>query len=157
GLTSIGGGHTTDQSGYFGSRLCEAEDIVDKEQNVFTLFITEVFRDSKTGQSYAQTGARRLVHLTEDHSKTIDNACTSHFMVEVVTFTSALTYTCEDAIATMAFGDIIDELLNDNGLANTGTTEGTDLTAFHKGTDKVDNFDTSLEDLDVGRLIFQAR
>ncbi|MNZ87656.1 hypothetical protein D3C78_1065200 [compost metagenome] len=52
-LVTYRGRHTSEKSGYFGTRLGKAEYIIDKEQRIATFYITEIFRHSKTGQSYA--------------------------------------------------------------------------------------------------------
>src|SRR5947209_19692993 len=57
----------------------------------------------------------------------------------------------------MTLGDIIDQFLDDDGLAYTCTTKGANFSAFHKGSDQVDNLDAGLENLDVRGLIFQIR
>src|SRR5690606_32142333 len=104
--------------------LCEPEDIVNKEQYVtslaFTITITEVFSNSKTGKGYTCTCPGRLVHLTE-HECTFrvfqqlfvyafgrpfaffhafhevftifDDTRLQHFAKQVVPFTGTLTYT----------------------------------------------------------------
>lgn len=44
--------------------LCESEDVVDEEQHILTLLITEVLGYSQSGQSHSGTGAGGLVHLS---------------------------------------------------------------------------------------------
>lgn len=44
--------------------LCESEDVVDKEQHILTLLITEVLCYSQSSQSHSGTGTRGLVHLS---------------------------------------------------------------------------------------------
>ena len=46
--------------------LGESEDVVDEEQHVLTLLVTEVLGDGETGQGDTGTGARGLVHLAVD-------------------------------------------------------------------------------------------
>ncbi len=55
--------HTTEQCRHFRARLCEAEDVVDKEQHVETL-IAEILSDCQTGKRDAQARSGRLSHLT---------------------------------------------------------------------------------------------
>ena len=78
-------------------------------------------------------------------------------MVEVIAFAGAFTHASKNAVATMTLGDIIDQFLDDNGLAYTRTTECANFSTFHKGTDEVDNLDAGLEDLDGRGLVFQVR
>ncbi len=62
-------------------------------------------------------------------------------MVQVVALAGTFAHACEDAETTMTFGDVIDQLLNNHGLADTGPTEGSNLSTFHKGADQVDHLD----------------
>src|SRR6185437_13615495 len=70
GLVSYGGGHTTQQSRYFGAGLGETEDIVYKEEDITSLSlsvaIAVVFGDGQTAERHAGTGTWGFVHLTED-------------------------------------------------------------------------------------------
>ena len=53
----------------------------------------------------------------------------------------------------MGLCDVVDELLDEHSLADTGTTEETNLAATCVGREQVDNLDTGLEDLSGGRLV----
>src|SRR5579863_1509594 len=77
-------------------------------------------------------------------------------MVEVVAFAGALTHAGENAIATMTFGDIVNQFLNDNGFADASTAECADLATFHEGADEINDFDAGLEDFDARGLVFQG-
>ena len=82
-----------------------------------------------------------------------DNAGLDHFPIKVISLTGALTDAGEDGITAVAFGDVVDEFHNDDGLADASTTEGSDLAAFGEGADEVDDFDAGFEDLGGGVLI----
>ena len=47
----------------------------------------------------------------------------------------------------MCLGDVVDELLNQHSLADTGTTEETNLSTTGVGSKEVDDLDTGLQDL----------
>ena len=53
----------------------------------------------------------------------------------------------------MSLGDVVDKLLNEHSLADTGTTEETNLSTTSVGSDKIDNLDTGDEDLSRGGLV----
>ena len=55
--------------------------------------------------------------------------------------------TAEDGETTVRLGDVVDELLNQHGLADTGTTEETNLSTTSVGSKEIDNLDTGLENL----------
>ena len=47
----------------------------------------------------------------------------------------------------MLLGDVVDQFLNDDGLADAGAAEQTDLAALQKRLDQVDDLDAGLEHL----------
>ena len=73
-LITDGGGHSSEQSGYFRTCLHIAEDVIDKEQNVLILHVAEVFRHGKPRESGSHSGAGRFVHLSEYQSGVFQDA-----------------------------------------------------------------------------------
>ena len=57
----------------------------------------------------------------------------------------------------MLCGNVLDQLLDQDCLTNTGTTEQTDLTTFCIWCKKVDDLDSRLQDLYYRTLIFKCR
>ena len=57
----------------------------------------------------------------------------------------------------MLLGDVVDQFLDEDGLADAGAAEQSDLAALQKGLDEVDNLDAGFEHLGRGRLIFKQR
>ena len=51
----------------------------------------------------------------------------------------------------------VDELLNQHGLSDTGTTKETNFSTAGIGSEQVDDFDTSLKDLSGGWLVNERR
>jgi hypothetical protein len=86
-----------------------------------------------------------------------DDARLDHFPVKVVPLPGPLTHPGEHGVTAVAFGDVVDELHDDDSLADTRTTEGTDLTAFGEGADQVDDLDAGLKDLRRRILIDEGR
>jgi hypothetical protein len=74
-------------------------------------------------------------------------------VVQIVTLTGTLTDTSEDGVTTVGLGDVVDKLLNEHSLADTGTTEETNLSTTGVGGKKIDDLDTSDEDLSRGGLL----
>src|SRR5690606_5926030 len=126
-LVTHGGGHPSQQRGHLGSRLGEAEDVVDEEKDVLTVLIPEVFGHGQTGQSDAEAGPRRFVHLTEDHRRLGDHSGILHFVVQVVSFTGPFTYAGEDGDPSVLLGDVVNQLLDQNGFTDPRTAEQSDL------------------------------
>src|SRR5687768_14989276 len=84
-----------------------------------------------------------------------DNAGLDHFPVQVIALTSTLTHAGEHGVTTVALGDVVDELHDDDRLAHAGTTEGADFTTLGEGADEVDDLDARLENLCGGVLVGQ--
>ena len=74
-------------------------------------------------------------------------------MIKVVPFASPLTHAREHRQTSVLLGDIVDQFHHVHGLADTGTTEETDLAALGKGADQVNHFDAGLKQLHRGRKV----
>jgi hypothetical protein len=66
-------------------------------------------------------------------------------------------HTTEDGETTMSLCNVVDEFLNQHSLANTSSSEQTDLSTTSVGRKKVDNLDTGFQDLGSGRLVNERR
>ena len=149
--------HAAEKRRHFGARLREAEDVVDEEEDVAALRVAEVLGHRQPGEADAQTDAGGLVHLAEDHDGLVDDARFGHLAEEVVAFAGPLADTGEHGIATVLGGDVANELLDDDGLADAGAAEEADLTAALERGDQVDDLDAGLEDLRLGLLLLERR
>jgi hypothetical protein len=74
-------------------------------------------------------------------------------VVQIVTLTGTLAHTSEDGVTTVSLGDVVDELLNEHSLADTGTTEQTNFSTTGVGGEQIDDLDTSDENLSGGGLL----
>ena len=97
-LVTDGGRNTAKKGRHLGTGLREAEDVVNEQQHILTLLITEVLGNSKTGQGDTSTSAWWFVHLSENKSDLgvtleVDDTSLNHFVVKIVTLTSTLTDT----------------------------------------------------------------
>ena len=99
----------------------------------------------KTCQGNTQTRTWRLVHLTEYHRCFGDNAGFLHLMVQVVSFTSTLTYTSEYGNTAVLLCDVVDQFLNHYGFTYTRTAEQTDLTTLCVRSKQVDDFNSCFQ------------
>jgi hypothetical protein len=68
GLVTDGRGDTTKQGRHLGTGLGETENVVNEEQHILSLLVTEVLSDGQTSKSDTGTGSGGLVHLSEDQS-----------------------------------------------------------------------------------------
>ena len=57
----------------------------------------------------------------------------------------------------MPFGNVVDQLHDDDGLADACPSESTDLTPLGEGTDQINDLDSGLQNLGLGVLIDQRR
>jgi hypothetical protein len=148
GLISDSGGDTAEEGRHLRASLGESEDVVDEKEHVLVLLISEVLGNGETGKSNTGTGTWGLVHLTVHKcslgsgAANLDDTRIDHFVVKIVTFTSALTDTGENGETTVSLGDIVNKLHNKHGLADTSTTEKSNLTSLGVWAQKVDNLDT---------------
>ena len=144
-LVAHRGRHAAEQRGDLGTGLREAEDVVDEEQHVLLLHVTEVLRHRQSRQGDAQTRSRRLVHLAEDEGRLVEDTRLFHLVDEVVALTGALADTGEHRHTTVVLRDALDHLLDEDRLADTGTTEEADLSTEHVRREEVDDLDAGLE------------
>ncbi len=87
----------------------------------------------------------------------LDNARLDHFVIKVVSFAGPLADAAENRHAAVAFGDVVDKLLNRNRFAHAGAAEQADFTALGIGAEKVDDLDPGHKLLDLGCLLGKGR
>ena len=161
-------GDAAQQRRHFRARLGEAEDVVDEEQHVLAFLVAEVFGERQPRQPDAGARARRLVHLAVHQRHLgafgdlvvlvqLDHAGVDHLVVEVVALARALAHAGEHRHAAMRLGDVVDQLLDDHGLAHAGAAEQADLAALQVGRQQVDHLDAGDQDLRRGRLFLEGR
>ena len=156
--------HAAEQRRHFGARLREPEDVVDEEQNVLVLGVAEVLGDGEPAQRDAQPGAGWLGHLSVDKGGSrllellhVDDAALLELEPQVVAFARALADAGEHRHAAVLHGDVVNQLLNDDGLADAGAAEQPDLAAAQIRLEQIDDLDAGLEHLQLGRLILERR
>ena len=119
--------------------------------------VAEVLGHGQATQRDALAGSRRLVHLAEHQRGVLENARLFHFEVEIVALAGALTHAAEHRVATVLLGDRVDELHDDDRLADAGATEQTDLSTLGVGREEIDDLDAGLEDLAGAGLLLERR
>merc|ERR1712055_1027887 len=135
-LVTHSGGDTTKQSRHLGTSLCESEDVVNEEQHVLTLLVTEVLSNGQSSQSDTGTGAGGLVHLTVDKGDLgglvlqADDTSLNHLVVQIIALTGPLTHSSEHRVTTMSLGHVVNQLHDQDSLAHTSSTEETNLTSL---------------------------
>ena len=164
GLVTDGAGRAAQQRGDLGAGLRETEDVVNEEQHVLVLLVAEILGDGQAGEGHAEAGAGRLVHLAIDQRDLgfaqvllLDDVGLGHFVVEVVALAGALADAGEHRDAAVELGDVVDQLHDDDGLADPGAAEGADLAALQERADEIDDLDAGGQDLGRGGLVDQRR
>jgi len=137
-LITHGARHTAEERGHFRTGLREAEDVVDEDEHVRVFLIAEILGDRQTREADAQTRIRRLVHLAVDQRAGVDDARLLHFQIEIVPFARALAHAAEHGLTAVSLRDVVDQLHDDDGLADAGAAEETDLSALHERRDEVE-------------------
>jgi len=148
GLISDSGGNTSKKGGHLGASLSETEDVVNEKEHILVLFISEVLGNGEAGETDTGSGTWGLVHLSVDKGSLgagairLDDTRLDHFVVEIVSLTSTLADTSEHGETTMKFSDVVNQLHDEHGLADTSTTEKSNLSSLGVGSQKVDNLNT---------------
>merc|ERR1712112_817542 len=152
GLVTDSGGDTTEQGRHLRTSLGEPEDVVDEEQHVLTLLVTEVLSNSQSGEGNTGTGARGLVHLSV-HQGDLgglvlerDDTTLNHLVVQIVALPGPLTDTGEHGETTVSLGNVVNQLHDKHSLADSGATEETNFTSLTVGGEQIDDLDTGDED-----------
>ena len=156
-------GDAAEQRRDFRTRLGEAEDVVDEQQHVLAL-VAEMLGDGDAGRPtrIRAPGGSFIWPNTSAHfdftfeSGLCGSALTfefDEFVIEVIAFARALADACENRIAAMGLGDVVDQLLDEHRLADARAAEQADLAALGVGREQVDDLDAGDEDLGFRRLI----
>ncbi len=156
--------HAAQERRDFRPGLGEAEDVVDEEEHVLLLGVAEVLGDRQAAERDAQARAWRFRHLSVDERRAgllevlhVDDAALLKLEPEVVALAGALPDAGEHRHAAVLHGDVVDQLLDDDRLADARAAEQADLAAAQVGLEQVDDLDARLEHLQFRRLIFQRR
>ena len=116
----------------------------------------------------AGAGARGLVHLAE-HQRAFGlharigilrigvDLGFDELVIEVVAFAGTLADAGEHRVTTMGLGDVVDQFLNQHGLADAGAAEQADLAALGVRRQQVDDLDASDENFGFGGLVGVGR
>ena len=120
------------------------------------LLVPEILGHGQAAQRHAHTHAGALVHLAEHEGGLVDDAALPHLAPEIVALAGALADAGEHAVTVVLHGDVVDQLLDQDGLAHAGAAEEADLAAPGVGLQQVDDLDAGLEDLDGGADLVKA-
>jgi len=95
--------------------------------------------------------------LSVDESGRVDDSRLFHLEVQIVSFARTLADAAEHRLTAMSLGDVVNQLHDDDGLADAGAAEESDLSALHEWRDEVDDLDTGLKDFCLGLEVRELR
>src|SRR5205807_7429069 len=131
-----------------GTSSRETKDVVDEEQLVLAL-VAEVLAHGQPAHADAQTCSWRFVHLAVDERDLLEHAGLRHLEQEVVALARAFADASEDRHAAVLARDVVDQLLDQDGLAETRPAEQSDLAALDERREQIDHLEARLEHLDL--------
>ena len=124
----------------------------------------DVYKRQEGAEGHAETGAGRLGHLAIDEGALgvgpvagLDDAGLTHFKPQIVALAGAFAHACKHREAAVVLGDVVDELHDDDRLADARTAEEANLAALQEGLDEIDDLDAGLEHFFVGGLLVEER
>eukprot|EP00053_Salpingoeca_punica_P005891 m.57224 g.57224 ORF g.57224 m.57224 type:complete len:538 (-) comp13441_c0_seq1:14-1627(-) len=152
GLVADSRGDTAEQGRHLRAGLGEAEDVVDEEEHVRLGHVAEVLGDSQTGEGDTGAGAGGLVHLAVDErdlglALELDDTGGDHLVVEIIALAGALADAGKHGEATVALGDVVDQLHDEHRLADTGAAKEANLAALGVRGQQVDDLNARDEQL----------
>jgi hypothetical protein len=145
------------ETGHFGARLDEAENVVDQQQDVAMLVIPEILGHGECGMANPEPAARQLVHLPEHHDHVGQHSRRLHLAVQLLAFAAALPDAAEQADPMVAGDHVVNHFGQQNGFADAGATEQAGLAAALQGHEHIDRFDPRCKDFGLGGALGQGR
>src|ERR1017187_2975784 len=100
--------------------------------------------------SDAEPGARRLIHLAEDHHHVRQNARFLHRVIKLLALATPFANATENAYAFVMPDHVVDHFGQQHGLADARPAEKARFAAALQRHKYVDELDTSLEDFRLG-------
>eukprot|EP00056_Hartaetosiga_gracilis_P017347 m.7005 g.7005 ORF g.7005 m.7005 type:complete len:506 (+) comp5634_c0_seq1:128-1645(+) len=168
-LVTDSGRNTTKKGRHLRTGLCEAENVVNKEEHIASTSsirigkITERFSNSQTSEGNTGTCTWGLVHLTVHKGHLgvitfkINHTTFNHLMVQIVTLTGALTNTSKHRETRVLLCNIVDQFHNKHSLSDTSTSKESNLSTLCVWGKKVNDLNTSFKNSSCGLHFSQNR
>ena len=134
-----------EQGGDLRSGLGETEDVVDEQQHVLTLDVTEVLGDGQRGQATRRRTPGGSSIWPNTRRRLLDDAGLLHLEEEIGALTGPLADAGEHRDAAVLVGDPVDHLLDEDRLADACAPEQPDLPTLEVGADQIEDLDPGLE------------
>src|SRR5262245_20003608 len=138
--------HAAEERRYFRASLRETEDVIDEQQYVLAFGVAEVLSNGQGRERDAEARARRLRNLSVDERCArlgkvvrIDDAAFLELVPEVVALAGPFAYAAEHRHTAVFQRDVVNQLHDDDGLADAGAAEQANLAALQVRLQEVDD------------------
>ena len=121
------------------------------------LVVPEILGHRQRGVAHAETAARRLVHLAEDHHHVRQHAGFLHLAVKLLAFATTFADAAKNAYALLVPDHVVDHFGEQHRLAHARPAEQARFAAALQRHEHIDDLDPRLEDLGFGGTPCQRR
>ena len=87
-----------------------------------------------------------FLHALYEFIAILDDTGFYHFTKKVIAFPGSLPHSGEDGETVVFLCNVVDQFLDEDSLAHTGTTEKTDLSTLEIGLEKIYDLDSCVKD-----------
>ena len=112
--------------------------------------VAKILGHRQRGMADAKTGARRFVHLAEEHDHARQHTGLLHVAVKLLAFATAFANPTENAYALLMPDHVVDHLGEQHRLAHAGAAEQTRLAAALQRREHIDELDARFKDFRRG-------
>jgi hypothetical protein len=114
------------------------------------LVVAEILGHRQRRRGRRENGARRLVHLAENHHHVRQHAGRLHLAVKLLAFAAAFADAAENAHALVVADHVVDHLGQQDRLAHARAAEESRLAAALQRHEHIDDLDARFEDFRLG-------
>ena len=125
------------QSGHLRSCLSKSEDIINKEQHIFSLFISKVFCHCQSCQSYSRSWTRSFVHLSINHRCFIEHPRFLHLVIKIVSFSGSFSNSSYYRYSAMLRSNIVNQLHHYDRFSYASPTKKSDFPSFQNWSKQI--------------------
>ncbi len=118
-------------------------------KNIAMFIVAKIFGHRQRRVSHAESRARRLVHLPENHHHVRQHAGFLHGVIEFLAFAASFADAAEDADPLLLADHVVNHLGQQDCLADARPAEQSRFAAAFERHENVDEFDARLEDVRI--------
>lgn len=161
GLVTHSGGDSSQQSTHLGVSLGETENIINEQQHVSVLLVSEVLGDGKSGKPDSGSSTGGLVHLSVHKRGSasffeINYFEFLHFSIQIISLSGTFSHTGEYRVSSMMLSDVSNEFHNQHGLSDSCSSEKSDFSSSLVWGEKIYDLDTGDKEFLLRGLVFKV-